>query len=245
MDFSNVRERPTYKIYKLLWTGIDWLFPPICGGCQKPGVRWCSGCQSKTVVLEPPLCMKCGSVVRVPGICGACRKSPPHFSALSSWAEFSGPLRNALHRLKYQNDLALGETFSKFLIQRLLDLEWEVDLVVPVPLAAGRQAERGYNQASMLARPLALASGIEYQPGALLKVRETPSQVGLSIDQRKVNVQNAFSGRTALTAGKRILIVDDICTSGATVDACSEALIQSGAKEIFALTLARAPHVRS
>jgi competence protein ComFC len=245
MNYSFTKERPTYKIYKLLWTGLDWLFPPTCGGCQQAGTRWCPSCQSRTVLILPPVCTRCGCVLTRSETCSSCRGNTKSFAMLRSWAEFNGPLRNALHRLKYQNDLGLGETFSKYLLTLFEILAWEVDFILPVPLSPSRKAERGYNQASMLARPLALATGIEYQPGALKKVRETPSQVGLTMSQRRENVCNAFEARMSIVSGKRILLVDDICTSGATIDSCSRALIECGAKEVFAITLARAPQIRS
>jgi ComF family protein len=117
--------------------------------------------------------------------------------------------------------------------------DWEVDFLIPVPLSAGRLAERGYNQAALLARPLALATGLPYRPQALWKVRETPTQVGLTASGRRVNVKDAFQADPALSSGARVLVIDDVTTSGATLEACAEALRCSGARQVFALTLAR------
>lgn len=122
----------------------------------------------------------------------------------------------------------------------LSGLHWPVDLVVPVPLGVARQAERGYNQAALLARPVALANQVAYSTKALWRTRETRSQVGLSLEQRWENVADSFSADPEKAKGKTVLVVDDVATSGATLDACAAALHSAGANQIFALTLARA-----
>jgi ComF family protein len=142
--------------------------------------------------------------------------------------------------LKYQGDLSLGEFLARPLLHCLEEVNWAVDLVVPVPLSAARLAERGYNQAALLARPLALGSGLSFRPQALLRCRETRSQVGLSGKQRRENVAGAFLGNPQIVLGKKTLIVDDVTTSGATLEACAQALRTAGALEVVALTLARA-----
>jgi ComF family protein len=128
------------------------------------------------------------------------------------------------------------------LISLLGGLHWAVDLVAPVPLSAARQAERGYNQAALLARPLALAVGLSYQSQALRKIRETPSQVGLSADQRRDNVQDAFQAAPGIVRDKSVLVIDDVITSGATFEACVQALFDGGANRVYGLSLARAVH---
>jgi ComF family protein len=149
-------------------------------------------------------------------------------------------VKNALHRLKYQRDVALGEALAVHLIACFNSLKWQVDLVVPVPLGVARRAQRGYNQAALLAKPLALACELAYRPAAIIKARETLSQVGLSVDQRWKNVYGSFSAREPAVRGRTILLVDDVATSGATLSACAVALRAAGAKEVYALTLARA-----
>jgi ComF family protein len=153
---------------------------------------------------------------------------------------FAGSLRKALHRLKYSRDVSLGEVLARPLISFLSETGWEIHLVTPVPLSPERLAERGYNQAALLARPVALALGMEYTPSALKKVRETPSQVGLTYDQRRENVEGAFAASSSLVKDKNVLVVDDVTTSGATLDSCAWALLSGGAKQVFGLTLARA-----
>jgi ComF family protein len=157
-----------------------------------------------------------------------------------SWGGFGGPLRNAIHQLKYKRDIALGDELGRTLAGLLQELAWHVDIVTPVPLAAARRAERGYNQAALLARPIALVFGLAYRPGAVRRVRETQSQVGLNFSERQKNVKDAFRGDAGMVAGKCVLLVDDVMTTGATLNACANALQAAGAAPIFALTLARA-----
>jgi ComF family protein len=117
---------------------------------------------------------------------------------------------------------------------------WDIDLVVAVPLGVARLKERGYNQAALIARPFALQTCIEYSSRGLKRVRETRSQVGLSFDQRQDNVVNAFSANQGIVNKKRILLIDDVATSGATLNSCGAALYGAGAREVYAMTVARA-----
>ena len=160
--------------------------------------------------------------------------------ALRSWAEFSGPLRQALHRLKYKKDIGLGEALSRPLMDWFQGLGWNVNLIVPVPLSNGRLRERGYNQVTYLARPFALGLGFEYQAKALTRTRDTASQVGLNRPERRINVSGAFEANSSYVLGKSILVMDDVATTGATLESCSQALFRAGASEVYAITAARA-----
>jgi competence protein ComFC len=240
MPAPQMRRRSIYRLYQLAWVGLDWLYPPSCGGCGQARSRWCMDCQQKVQVLPVTVCRVCGQVMHGPGVCAECQDHPPAFTAMRSWADFAGPVRTALHRLKYQRDIALGEILSRHLIKMFGDLDWPVDLVAPVPIGVARKAERGYNQATFLALPLALASGKTYRPRALAKTRETRTQVGLNLVQRKENVANAFEADRRIVEGHSVLIVDDVTTTGATLQACAEALLNAGACQVFGLTLARA-----
>jgi len=239
MPAPETSERLAYSLYRWVWTGLDWLYPPLCGGCGKPGSRWCQSCQQETQQIRIA-CLHCGRGIDAPGVCVRCLVSPPPYRAMRSWAAFNGPLREALHRLKYKGDVALGEVLARPLIRILHELDWPLDLVAAVPLGIARQAQRGYNQASLLAFPLSLGSRKKYSSKALAKVRETRSQVGLTAAQRRENVAQAFRAEEKLVYGKRVLIVDDVTTSGATLEACAAALLQAGADQVYALTLARA-----
>ena len=113
-------------------------------------------------------------------------------------------------------------------------------LVVPVPLAADRLAARGYNQSGLLARTYAEGRGFRLAPHGALRVRPTPPQVGLSARERRLNVAGAFAGNQRLIAGRPVILIDDVCTTGATLDSCAEALLAAGAVEVWGVTLARA-----
>jgi len=126
------------------------------------------------------------------------------------------------------------------MVESLGRLNWEIDVVIPVPLGVARQAERGYNQAALLARPIAWNFNWEYNPRALSRTRETRTQVGLNFEQRRENVAEAFQASHVSISGKHVLVVDDVTTSGATMDACASALEKAGAQQVYGFTLARA-----
>ena len=233
-------ERLVYQAYRLIWSMIDWLYPPVCGGCEEKRGRWCQACDRLTQVIGDSICPLCGQPQAGQALCRRCQQVPPPYAALRSWAIFGGRVRNAIHRLKYKGDLGLGEALARPLVACLQQVGWPVDLVVPVPLGLARLAERGYNQAALLAWPVSLALGVPYRPKSLRRLRETRSQVGLKLAERQQNVQGAFGARREWVAGKTPLVVDDVTTSGATLAACAAALLEAGASQVYGLTLARA-----
>jgi ComF family protein len=125
------------------------------------------------------------------------------------------------------------------LVTTVLDLEWNVDAVVPIPLGKSRQAERGYNQVALLGLPLALSLDLPYRPAGLTRIKDTRSQVGLPASERLANVQHAFQAHQDLVQDQTILLLDDVTTTGATLESATQALLQAGAHEVYALTLAR------
>lgn len=229
-----------YLLYRWSWAALDLLFPPTCGGCDQQGVRWCQECQDNTILITPPYCELCGQSNNGAKICDRCSKTQSSMKAVRSWAVFDGPVRKALHRVKYHRDLALADDLSQALGELYRSLGWTIDIVIPVPLSNQRKKERGYNQAALLARPLAWELGLDYQPQALSRLKDTRSQVGLNVDQRRENVAGAFDAVPKLVSKKKVLIVDDVATSGSTLEACANALKHAGADDIFGITLARA-----
>lgn len=165
------------------------------------------------------------------------------YHQLRSWSIFEAPIRSAIHKLKYRRNLALGDALACQLQFFVKQLGWPVDLIVPVPLGRKRLRERGYNQVSLVARPLASICHWQFQPRAVRRARETLSQVGLNAAERKANVADAFAADRGLVADRVVLIMDDVATTGSTLNACAQACMEAGAKAVFALTLARAlPH---
>lgn len=229
-----------YRAYRLMWEALDWLYPPTCGGCNRHGVRWCEECALASPEITPPICRICGDTIENDEICPRCRKSRPYYELLRSSTIYKGPIREAVHRLKYRRDVAMGEALSQLMIASLEKLNWSLDIVTSVPLGLVRFKERGYNQATLLARPIALWLDSPFISGALHRMRETRSQVGLTADERRDNMIDAFQASGNLVAGKNVLLVDDVATSGATLNACSKALQEAGAIRVYCFTLARA-----
>ncbi|MGB9673025.1 MAG: ComF family protein [Anaerolineales bacterium] len=232
----------SFWLYRLVWRLVDWLYPPQCAGCGKGGMRWCMQCQEKVIKIMRPYCQKCGIPTLGGEICPTCLSKNPVYDAIRAYALYEEPLRSGLHRLKYKRDIALADVFALNLIELYYQQHWEIDLVTAVPLGLVRLKERGYNQASLLAYPFALAVRRPYRSNALKRIRETASQVTLSVQERLANVDGAFVADQALVNGKNILVIDDVTTTGATMNACAQALKNAGANQVFGLTLARAYH---
>jgi ComF family protein len=159
---------------------------------------------------------------------------------MRSWAAFDSPIQNGLHTMKYRRNIGFGESIAQQMLDFVRALRWPVQVLIPVPLGKKRLEERGYNQVGLVARPLAYEMGWRYEPQALWKTRETRSQVGLNISQRLQNVHNAYQAEPKLVKAARILLMDDVATTGSTIAACTDALLSAGAEDVFVLTIARA-----
>ena len=177
------------------------------------------------------------------GLCDRCTQNHPSFKLLRSWVVFEDPIRKALHQLKYRRNIGLGGALATQMSTFFARLEWPIDTIIPIPLGKRRLKERGYNQVAMVAKPLSLQMGIDCSPAAMVRIRETRSQVGLSATERKQNVLHAFKADKNKVRDRTVLLMDDVSTTGATLSSAAEALYESGAKEVYAITIARAlPH---
>ena len=214
-----------------LWlTFLDLLYPPRCGGCDAVGQGWwCAGCQKRMkvyrgdeVVGELPLQMGESSLRVV------------------SAAPFGPPLREAIHSFKYEGVPQMAELFGKLMREAWSQASFSVDAFVPVPLHKRRFGERGFNQSELLAKQLSQSTKIRVEPSALQRIRYTSQQAHLTKDQRRENVSGAFVADAHCAHGKRLCVVDDVFTTGATLRECATALLQSGASDVYALTLTRA-----
>jgi len=222
-------------------TLLDLLFPPRCAGCGQSGYLWCSACQAGVQVIRDPICPRCGRPQQAAGLCPQCSRSPLQLDGIRSAVLFEGPLRQAVHHLKYSGRISLAEPLGEFLRAHWRTRPLPASMLVPVPLHVSRQRERGYNQSTLLAQQLSSANGLPVVEAALKRVRATAPQVTLNAVERKTNVRSAFEACADLVYGQQVLLVDDVCTTGATLEACGIALREAGAVSVWAITLARAP----
>ena len=219
---------------------LDFLFPPRCAGCGRRGEWLCAACLTHVRFLGPPWCERCGDPLPGGGRCAGCRSGGPF--ALD-WARaacaFGGPVREAIHRFKYGGERARRDHLARFLCDWPARPAVAADsLLVPVPLDSARRRARGYNQAEELAGVLAREWGRPLSTD-LARTRRTRPQVGLDRRARRENVRGAFAWRGASLAGRPIVLVDDVMTTGATAEACAVALKAAGAASVGLLAVAR------
>ena len=222
-------------------TSVDLLFPKRCVGCEVEGAFLCNECSDGLAPLEPPYCFICSQ----PGdlmmrLCRRCWERPLQIDSIRSPYRFEGAIRNAVHSLKYRNLRAMAPVLAGLLADFVVSQSIEADLLVPTPLHPKRERSRGYNQSLLLARETGALLNMETSNDALRRVQNTPSQASVSGEgERWVNVANAFQASPGLVGGKRVIVLDDVCTTGATLEACSRALKAAGALSAQGLTLAR------
>jgi ComF family protein len=220
---------------------LDLIFPPRCVSCGRPGVDLCRECAASLPRVEGPTCPVCGQPQSTAGRCVRCRRQPPAFSSVRSAFRYEGAVRKAIVAFKYNRQPALVDPLADAMASALPRPDMESPLLCAVPLHPERQRERGYNQAALLAQGLGRSWNIAVADGeALSRVRATPQQVELDYAARQLNVKGAFAAQASLVANRDIVLVDDVCTTGATLDACAEALLVQGARSASAVTLARA-----
>ena len=228
-------------IADLYWGLIDILFPPRCSGCGQWGVRFCDLCMNNVICIEEPICIICGEPVKsqVQEMCLRCSSTSRNFDGIRSWAHYQGSLQKAIQKLKYQKDIGLANILVKPLITLFMEMNWKIDLITAVPLDQVKLTRRGYNQAALISKPIARFTGIPYHQKALTKRYPNKPQVGLSEEERLFNVMDVFVSSPEKVTGKTVLVVDDVVTTGATMDACSVALKASGAQAVYGISLAR------
>ena len=228
--------------YKLATAGqamLDLLYPPRCPGCGRVGFTFCDACQNRIEPPPAPACTRCGQPAETERLCVTCRETPSHLDRIASIAVFACPLRDAIHDLKYNNARSLARPLGARMATAWRQANFAADVIVPVPLHASRLAERGYNQSALLARIISKEIGVPIDESILIRVKATQQQAKLKAVERRENVKDAFVCRGSV-AGKRIVLVDDVCTTGSTLEACAAALHTSDAASVWAFTLARA-----
>ena len=220
-------------------TLLDLLFPPRCVVCERNSGWLCAACLKSIELIHPPICSLCGQATSFSRRCPSCQSLPLRIDGIRAVGYLEGALQTAIHRFKYSNirpvATPLGELVSEYLEHNPLPVE----TIVPVPLHAARLRERGYNQAALLAEKIGSQVGLPVVDGTLLRVKSTIPQVGLNAQQRRNNVKGAFRCTDEGLRGHSVLLVDDVCTTGATLEACSVALQDAEVKHVWGLVLAR------
>ncbi|HSM19529.1 MAG TPA: ComF family protein [Hyphomicrobiales bacterium] len=227
------------------------LFPDTCRICDLPLAGFsvapvCQVCLAELAPSRPILrCLRCarGFATREAvsaGPCGICQREAPAFDRAAVAGPYEGALRRAIHLLKYDRMTPLARPLGERLALAASDFSG-YDAIVPAPLHWGRRWDRGFNQADLLAREVSRRTGVPLDR-RLLRTRPTPPQAGLSATERRLNVRGAFkaAGGKEAIRGKKLIVVDDVMTTGATLEACARALKRVGAAEVAVLTLARA-----
>jgi ComF family protein len=237
---------------------LDLLLPPRCLGCgdlvEVQGTL-CPPCWLAITFVAEPLCRRCGlpfafeseDPAVLPGAagydCGACLAEPPPYSRARAVMRYDDASRPLLLGFKHGDRTEAARPFAGWMARSGAELLAEAEVVAPVPLHWRRLIARRYNQAALLSQPLARLAGAAAVPDLLLRRRATPSQGRLSRAERQRNVAGAFAvnpARAALLTGRRLLLVDDVMTTGATVSACARAALTAGAAAVDVLVLARA-----
>lgn len=212
----------------LLDSLLDLLFPPRCVGCQRRGAL---------------LCLRCRATCRrVPAAANAqqhARLASPYLRSTAGAYIFEGAVREAIHTLKYNRRVRVAAPLGELLAHYLIDQAIQIDAIVPVPLHADRQRKRGFNQSMLLAQQLAVRTKLPVLTTELKRIRHTAQQADLNREQRRANVVGAFMWQGSTPPPRRVLILDDVLTTGATVESAAQALCRAGAVEVHALALAR------
>lgn len=214
----------------------------LCGSMSHDGL-WCAACDAALPYLDAPHCPACALPTPTGEICGHCLKQPPLFSRATAAFGYAFPLDKLIQAMKYGEQLALAHAFAAKLTQRI-DKNALPDYVIPMPLHPAKLRERGFNQSLLLAATAARKLNLKLLPNACQRVRDTPPQSALPWKERDKNVRDAFRCDMDLT-GKRVALVDDVLTTGASLNALAEAVKKRGAAEISAWVVARTlPHNR-
>jgi len=228
---------------------LDAALPQLCPSCREPlgdGAGLCAQCWSKLSPIEKPYCARLGiPFVYDPGpglLSMEAMANPPAYERARAAVRYDEVARSLVLAFKFGDRMDLAPMMGRWMARAGRELLPEADALVPVPLHWRRLWSRRFNQAAALSKAISATSGVPVLFDTLRRVRATPQQVGLSKPQRADNVQGAFrvpADRKATIAGRRVILIDDVLTSGATVDTCARALLKGGARQVDVLVFAR------
>lgn len=208
----------------------------LCGQMSHAGL-WCEDCEYALPYLPPHVCVSCALPIPSGTHCGLCLSHPHRFSRCTALCTYTFPWDKLIQQLKFGANLALADALALKLAERI-DKTQLPDLIIAMPLHPNRLSERGYNQSALLAQRLSQACGVALSPHACRRVRDTAAQSTLAYKHRRKNMRNAFVCDVDLSE-KRVALVDDVLTSGASLDALAEAVIKGGAREVTVWVVAR------
>lgn len=228
---------------------LNLFFPAQCLACDGRVLEHgtlCPACWQAMTFLSAPQCARCGLpfeyALGPEACCGECLREMPPFATARAVLRYDDASRALILKLKFQDNTTLAPYLGAWLARAGAEALPRTELIVPVPLHYWRFVKRRYNQAALLARALSRHNGAPVLPDALKRIRATAPQTGLSAKERIKNVRGAFlvhPRRAERISGKNILLIDDVYTTGATLRACTKALLKAGAREVNVLTLAR------
>lgn len=220
---------------------VDFVLPPACTLCKRPGNLLCAECATTIVWVHGPACHRCGRITDLPvSACWSCRQKPHTLSQIRTAVWFEGAIPELIHRLKYKEGFALAPLLGRYMAEAWPDWDEPVDLIVPVPLHLDRHKMRGYNQSALLTQALSNSIPFPWDEGAIRRVRYTRPQVGLTATERQNNLRGAFQADPVQVTGKHVLLVDDVYTTGSTLREVAQATMAAGARRVSGYCLARA-----
>jgi ComF family protein len=218
---------------------LDLLLPPRCGGCRRVGSWLCETCRARIRRVQEPMCRLCGVELESARRDCGCGRRLRSLSRLRSAVVYEGPAEAAIHRFKYEGWRRLAAPLAELVAERLVIEGLGARCIVPVPLHTGRLRARGFNQAELLARELRRRLVVFQPVGELVRTRPTPPQVGHDRLRRFDNVRDAFEWQGPEIGGEAMLVIDDVATTGATLDACARALREAGSGPVTGVSVAR------
>ena len=228
------------QLAKFREVALDFLFPKWCVGCRQRGVFICPVCMSSIVRISAPVCTRCGRPQISDILCPGCVSWSAAIDGIRAPFRFDGVIRQAVYELKYHNIRSLALPLARLINDYLMSSPLPGEILVPVPLHRKRLRERGYNQSGLLARELGKLTNLPVVDDCLVRQKHTSAQARTAaVAERHSNVEDAFICSSSDVHGKTVLLIDDVATSGATLNAGAIALKAAGASSVWGLTLAR------